>query len=125
MGMKKPIFARLLSDNERKTLKAGVRSPDAFVLRRCQILLASADGKNAYQIARIFGCHDQTVRNVIAKFNEKGLKETLRKGSRRPHTIHAAFDEKQAEKSSRRCSTRVREASTGTAAFGLCRWPPR
>jgi transposase len=98
MGMKKPIFARLLSDNERKTLKAGLRSPDAFVLRRCQILLASADGKNAYQIARIFGCHDQTARNVIAKFNEKGLKETLRKGSRRPHTIHAAFDEKQAEK---------------------------
>jgi transposase len=98
MVMKEPIFVRLLSDDERKTLKAGLRSPDAFVLRRCQILLASADGKNAYQIARTFGCHDQTVRNVIAKFTEKGLKETLGKGSRRPHTIHAAFDEKQAGK---------------------------
>src|SRR3954469_6426745 len=96
--MKEPIFVRPLSDDERKTLKAGLRSPDAFILRRCQILLASADGKTAYQIARTFGCHDQTVRNVIVKFNEKGLKETLRKGSRRPHTIHAAFDEKQAEK---------------------------
>src|SRR4051794_31944461 len=94
--MKEPIFVRPLSDDERKTLKAGLRSPDAFILRRCQILLASADGKTAYQIARTFGCHDQTVRNVIAKFNEKGLKETLRKGSRRPHTIYAAFDEKQA-----------------------------
>jgi transposase len=96
--MRKPIFVLPLSDDERKTLKAGLRSPDAFVLRRCQILLASADGCTAYQIARTFGCHDQTVRNVIAKFNEKGLKEALRKGSRRPHTIHAAFDEKQAEK---------------------------
>jgi transposase len=96
--MKEPIFVRPLSDDERKTLKAGLRSPDAFILRRCQILLASAEGGTAYQIARTFGCHDQTVRNVIAKFNEKGLKKTLRKGSRRPHTIHAAFDEKQAEK---------------------------
>jgi transposase len=96
--MKKPIFVLPLSDDERKTLKAGLRAPDAFILRRCQILLASADGCTAYQIARTFGCHDQTVRNVIAKFNEKGLKEALRKGSRRPHTIHAAFDEKQAEK---------------------------
>jgi transposase len=123
--MKKPIFVLPLSDDERKTLKAGLRAPDAFILRRCQILLASADGCTAYQIARTFGCHDQTVRNVIAKFNEKGLKEALRKGSRRPHTIHAAFDEKQAEKSSRRCSTTLREASAGTAAFGLCRWPPK
>jgi len=95
--MNKPIFVRPLWDDERKTLKAGLRSPDAFILRRCQILLASANGCTAYQIARTFGCHDQTVRTVIAKFNEKGLKETLHKGSRRPHTIRAAFDEKQAE----------------------------
>src|SRR4051794_13181178 len=65
--MKKPIFVRPLSDDERKTLKAGLCSPEAFVLRRCQILLASADGCTAYQIARTFGCHDQTARNVIIK----------------------------------------------------------
>src|SRR4051812_30800070 len=47
--MKKPIFVRPLSDDERKTLKAGLRSPEAFVLRRCQILLASADGCTAYR----------------------------------------------------------------------------
>jgi transposase len=98
MLMKEPVFVRPLSDDKRKALKAGLRSPDAFILRRCQILLASANGCTAYQIARTFGCHDQTVRNVIAKFNEKGLKETLHKGSRRPHTIHAAFDEKRAQK---------------------------
>jgi transposase len=95
--MREPIFVRPLSDEERQTLKAGLRSPDAFVLRRCQILLASAEGRNAYQIARTFGCNDQTVRNVVHKFNEKGLEETLLKGSRRPHTTYAAFDPKRAE----------------------------
>lgn len=52
LDMKPPIFVRPLSDAERETLKAGLRSPDAFVLRRCQILLASADAnKSAYRIA--------------------------------------------------------------------------
>src|SRR5215210_9389762 len=96
--MREPIFVHPLSDDERKTLKAGLRSPDAFVLRRCQILLASAEGRTAYQIARTFGCHDQTVRNAIYKFNEEGLEGALSKGSRRPHTIHAAFDQEQAAK---------------------------
>jgi DNA-binding NarL/FixJ family response regulator len=49
--MKRPIFVRPLSDAECKTLEAGLRSPDAFTLRRCQILLASNRGQNAYQIA--------------------------------------------------------------------------
>jgi transposase len=96
--MKEPIFVRPISDDEREALKAGLRSPDAFVLRRCQILLASAQGRTAYQIASTFGCHDQTVRNAIYKFNEEGLQAALGKGSRRPHTIHAAFDHERAEK---------------------------
>jgi transposase len=96
--MKQPIFARPLSDAERETLKAGLRSPDAFMLRRCQILLSSAEGKkNAYQIARELGCDDQTVRNAIHEFNEGGLREALSKGSNKPHTIHAAFDSEGAE----------------------------
>jgi DNA-binding CsgD family transcriptional regulator len=63
-AMKRPIYARPLTDAERETLEAGLRSSDAFTLRRCQILLASADGKNAYQIARNLGCNPQTVRNA-------------------------------------------------------------
>src|SRR4051794_23219154 len=46
--MREPIFVRPLSDEERQTLKAGLRSSDAFLLRRCQILLASNQGQNAY-----------------------------------------------------------------------------
>jgi len=92
--MKRPIYVRPLTDAERETLEAGLRSPDAFTLRRCQILLASADGQNAYQIARNLCCNPQTVRNAIHKFNEeKSLSETLRRGSNRPHTVHhRAFD---------------------------------
>ena len=89
--MKRPIFVRPLSDAERETLEAGLRSPDAFTLRRCQILLASDRGENAYQIARSLGCNPQTARNAIHAFNEKGLPQALRQGSKRPHTVHRAF----------------------------------
>jgi transposase len=89
--MKRPIFVRPLSDAERKTLEAGLRSPDAFTLRRCQILLASDRGENAYQIARSLGCNPQTARNAVHAFNEKGLPEALQPGSKHPHTIHRAF----------------------------------
>src|SRR5215213_8254180 len=96
--MKRPIFVRPFSDAERETLEAGLRSPDAFTLRRCQILLASDRGENAYQIARSLGCNPQTARNAIHRFNEGGLEEAFRKGSSRPNTIHRAFDSERAER---------------------------
>jgi transposase len=37
------------------------------------------------------GCNPQTVRNAIHAFNEKGLPQALRQGSKRPHTVHRAF----------------------------------
>ena len=90
-SMKTPVFVRPLTDAERAQLATGLRSSDAFVLRRTQILLASARGESAPQIARQLGCDDQTVRNAIAAFNTRGL-AALRKGSSRPHRIHAAFE---------------------------------
>src|SRR5215211_3222795 len=95
--MKRPIFVRPLSDAERESLEAGLRSPDAFTLRRCQILLASNRGENAYQIAHQLGCNPQTARNAIHAFNEKGLPESLQPGSKHPHTVHRAFTPEQAE----------------------------
>jgi transposase len=89
--MKSPIFVRPLTDAERAQLATGLRSSEAFVLRRSQVLLASARGETAPHIARQLGCDDQTVRNAIAAFNTRGL-ATLRKGSSRPQRIHAAFD---------------------------------
>jgi hypothetical protein len=55
MDMKPPIFVRKLSTEERKALEDGLRSSNAFVLRRCQILLASARGEIAPQIAENLG----------------------------------------------------------------------
>ncbi len=96
--MREPIFVRPISDDERRTLEEGLRSSDAFVLRRCQILLASDRGERAPRIARALGCNEQTVRNAIHAFNEAGPEEALGKGSSRPHAIHAAFDAGRAER---------------------------
>jgi transposase len=96
--MRRPIFVRPLSDAERRALEEGLRSSDAFILRRCQILLASSRGENAYQIARSLGCDPQTARTVIKRFNEGGIEETLRKRSSRPKRVHAAFEEGRAER---------------------------
>jgi transposase len=95
MDMKPPIFVRKFSTEERKALEDGLRSSNAFVLRRCQILLASARGKIAPRIAENLGCGEQTVRNAIHEFNERGLK-SLTPGSSRPKEVHAAFDQEGA-----------------------------
>jgi transposase len=95
--MRKPIFIRPLTEDEQRQIQAGLRSSDAFVLRRCQILLASARGERAPVIARQLGCDDQTVRNVIHGFNAAGL-AVLHEGSSRPHRLRTAFSEDGAER---------------------------
>jgi DNA-binding CsgD family transcriptional regulator len=89
--MKPPIFVRPLSDAERESLEAGLRSSQAFTLRRCQILLASARGERPSQIARALGCTSQTVRNTIHAFTERGV-AALEEGSHRAHSRHPVFD---------------------------------
>ena len=93
--MKPPIFVRPLSDTEKEQLKTALRSSDAFVLRRAQIILASDRKERASQIACSLGCGSQTVRDVIHDFDERGL-DALVKGSSRPAEVHAAFDEEGA-----------------------------
>ena len=95
MLMKPPIFVRTLSKQEREAPESGLRSSDAFVLRRCQILLASSRGERSPRIAENLRCGQQTVRNAIHDFNERGL-DTLKQGSSRPREVHAAFDEQSA-----------------------------
>ncbi len=68
-----PLFVRTLTRAEHKALKKGLRQSDAFAVRRCQILLASAKRKTATQIANDLGCVSQTVRNVIHDFEGRGL----------------------------------------------------
>ena len=71
--MKPPIFIRELSKEEHKRLESGLRSKDAFTLRRSQMLLASSRGDEVPQIALNLGCAQQTVRDAIHAFNERGL----------------------------------------------------
>ena len=95
--MRLPIFIRPLTQDEQRQIQAGLRSSDAFVLRRCQILTLSARGERAPIIARQLGCDDQTVRNVIHGFNASGL-AVLQEGSSRPHRLRTAFSEEGAER---------------------------
>jgi transposase len=95
--MKAPLFVRPLTDAERDGLTAGLRTPDAFTLRRCQIVLASARGEHAAAIARSLGCSDQGVRDAIRAFDARGLAALTRRSSR-PATIRAAFDAAGAER---------------------------
>src|SRR5688572_5454318 len=117
--MRRPIFVRPFSDTEHKSLEAGLRSPDAFVLRRCQILLASSRDENAYQIARSLGCNPQTARNAIHEFNESGLEAALRRGSSRPHTIHVAFDPQSAQRLREMLHRDAREFGKPTSLWTL------
>jgi transposase len=95
--MRPPIFVRALTDAERDRLEGGLRSPDVYVVRRCQILLASARGEWVPRIAATLGCNDQTVRTVIREFEREGLEACLARGSHRPHTIQAKVDAVAAE----------------------------
>jgi len=95
--MRKPLFVRELTRGERVQLEAGLRASKAFVLRRCQIVLASARGQRAPAIATLVGCDDETVRDVIRAFNERGL-GALKAVSSRPHRTQAAFSAANAER---------------------------
>jgi transposase len=94
--MKPPIFVRKLSTDERERLEAGLRSKDAFTLRRSQMLVASSRGEEVPRIAENLGCGQQTVRDAIHDFNERGLL-ALTPGSSRPKRTRAAFDARSAE----------------------------
>jgi transposase len=90
--MKPPTFVRPLTDDERQALKAGLRSPDAFTLRRCQVLLLSAQGTLPKAIAAAVGCCVQSVRNAIHAFEAEGL-AGLHEKSSRPKSTRDIFDD--------------------------------
>ncbi len=119
VAMRRPIFVRPLSDAEREALEDGLRSSDAFILRRCQILLASSRGENAYRIARSLGCDPQTARTALKRFNEGGLQEALRKRSSRPKKSRAAFDEGQAQRLREMLHRSPREFGQDTSLWTL------
>jgi transposase len=77
--------------DERDILERGLCSAEALRIRRCQMLLASAEGQHTTSIARALRCHEQTVRNTIHAFHQRGM-AALHPKSSRPHRTYAAFD---------------------------------
>src|SRR5579859_6890007 len=89
--MQAPLFLRELTDKEREALEAGRRSSQGFTVRRSQMLLASAQGQTTTTIAHQIGCNDQTVRNALHDFHQRGL-AALQPKSSRPHTSAEVID---------------------------------
>jgi len=71
--MRKTPALRPLTSEEAQHLKASLRSPIGFTVRRTQILLASANGCTRTQIAAVIGCVGTTVTRVIADFHARGV----------------------------------------------------
>jgi transposase len=91
--MKPPIFVRTLTAAERQQVQAQLRSADAFTVRRCQILLASAHGLRPPQIARNLACAVGTVHHAIHAFDCEGL-ACLKEKSSRPHSARPFLDDR-------------------------------
>ena len=72
--MSSPVFARALGGAERKELRRLVRNGlDARVVRRAQMVLLSAEGKTASEIAGLWAITAQGVRKIINRFNREGI----------------------------------------------------
>ena len=88
--MKPPLFVRPLAEAERVVLRQGLRSPDAFPLRRCQILLHSDRGLRPSQVAAALSCGTQTVRDALRAFAAEGL-GCLHAKPKTPKAVHTAW----------------------------------
>ena len=94
--MKPPLYVRPLAEAERAALRQGLRSSDAFTLRRCQVLLHSARGQRPSQIAAALGCATQTVRDALRAFAAEGLGCLCAK-PKTPHTLRTAWPKERDE----------------------------
>jgi transposase len=112
------IYVREISAEEEKELRAGLRSKDAFKLRRCQIVLQSQEEKSARQIAKGLGCSDQAVRNVIHAFNSQGCGCLVAKSSR-PLKSGAIFDQTKSEQLKSLLHTSPREYGKNRSIWTL------
>jgi len=91
------LKVRELSQEDIIALNRGLRSCDAFTVRRSQILLSSRDGKTPEQIGSELRCSGQCVREAIHAFRGEGLSCLVAK-SHATHTNQSAMDEKGRER---------------------------
>ena len=124
-SMKRPIYVRPLSDAERKTLQAGLRSPDAFTLRRSARYCSLATGAK-------MPTSSLTSLAAIRKRRATPCTPSTRGGSRkrfgRVRSIRILFTGLSILSKlilCGRCFTKTLASSANTVAFGRLRWPLR
>src|SRR5438034_8997034 len=73
--MAEPVRARRLTDQEGRRLQQIVRrgKHESVRVRRALIIMASASGTPVPAIARLVAADEDTVRDVIHAFNQRGL----------------------------------------------------
>jgi len=71
--MSRPLFVRPLTKDEQQELARLIRSGDARVMRRAQIVGLSAESRKASEIARWWQMSVQGVRTILHRFNAEGL----------------------------------------------------
>jgi transposase len=116
--MKPTLFVRTLTSVEREALGRGLKSADAFTLRRCQILLASAGGKGPAEIGRVVGVTAQAVRDTIRAFHDHGT-DALVKRSNAPKRPKAVWDRKRDDELKELLHRRPRELGKPTSLWTL------
>lgn len=89
-------YVRSFTEVERAAIEAGLKSKDIFILRRSQMLHLSSEGFSTSEIASKVGYHQESVRQIIKKFDEKGL-TVLEQGSRKPLTQTRSISSSNAE----------------------------
>ena len=94
----KAIYARPPTEAERRTLESGLKVAAAWKVRRCQIILMSADEQlKAGAIGARVGLSDQQVRKVLHAFNQEGLACLIRQKPGRQDD-QRAFDDQARER---------------------------
>jgi len=89
----RPKYTRSITEEERETLREGLKSSNGVVVRRSQVILMSAEERlKAQAIAERVGYSDETVRQVIQRFDEEGITAIYPKSSARPDDQRAFKD---------------------------------
>ncbi len=95
--MRAKRYVREFTEAEKKAIEAGLRSQDIFILRRSQMLLFSSEGLSLDAIASKVGYHHESVRLVLKRFDEEGIK-VLEKTKKGPKTTTKAISQSNAKK---------------------------
>jgi transposase len=88
------IYARDLAPDEGKRVQHEIRhGKDPVMLKRCQVILSSAQGSTVQEIAKLTLLSEYHIREIIRRFNQGGIAAIRpRKGGN--HTVKFTEEEK-------------------------------